>query len=88
MRSLEDMEAGAPEGIAGAFTAVCDDPSAVHFNPAGLSQVERFSLYTFYKLLYGGLGEESAQRNPDRGSPPEPAKSGRWASRFRRWALP
>lgn len=54
---FEDMEAGArPEGVAGAFTAVADDPSAVHFNPAGLQQVERFSLYTFYKLLYGGLG--------------------------------
>jgi hypothetical protein len=51
------MEAGTrAEGVAGAFTAVADDPCAVHFNPAGLQQVERFSLYTFYKLLYGGLG--------------------------------
>jgi hypothetical protein len=54
---FEDMESGArPEGIAGAFTAVADDPSAIHFNPAGLQQVERFRLYTCYKLLYGGLG--------------------------------
>ena len=55
---FEDMESGArAEGFAGAFTAVADDPCAVHFNPAGLQQVDRIGLYTFYQLLYGGVGD-------------------------------
>jgi hypothetical protein len=55
---FEDLESGTrAEGMAGAFTAVADDACAIHYNPAGLSQLHRISVYTYYKLLYGGLGE-------------------------------
>jgi hypothetical protein len=55
---FENMESGARAGgMAGAFTAVADDAGAIHFNPAGLSQVSRVNIYTFYELLFGGMGE-------------------------------
>jgi hypothetical protein len=54
---FEDLESGArAEGMAGAFTAVADDPSAIQFNPAGLNQLEKMSLTSFYKILFGGVG--------------------------------
>jgi hypothetical protein len=55
---FEDMETGTrAEGMAGAFTAVADDACAIHFNPAGLAQVEKFNGCVLYKLLYSGVGE-------------------------------
>jgi hypothetical protein len=52
---FEDNETGVrPEGMAGAFTAVADDISAVDFNPAGLFQVGSRSFAASYKLLFGG----------------------------------
>lgn len=55
---FENMESGTrAEGMAGAFTAVGNDACTVHFNPAGLSQIDRINVYTFYELLFGGIGE-------------------------------
>lgn len=54
---FEETESGArPEGMAGAFTAVADDLSAVDFNPAGLHHLETRSFVGMFKLLYSGLG--------------------------------
>jgi len=44
-----------PQGMGGAFTAIADDPSAIHWNPAGLAQMERGYVTTFYQRLYGGV---------------------------------
>jgi hypothetical protein len=55
---FENMESGArADGMAGAFTAVADDASAIHFNPAGLNQIHRTNVYGFYELLFGGVDE-------------------------------
>lgn len=54
---FEDLESSTrAEGMASAFTAVSDDPSAMQFNPAGLMQINNLSLMAFYKLLYGRVG--------------------------------
>ncbi|MBS4015195.1 MAG: hypothetical protein KGZ86_01995 [Candidatus Latescibacteria bacterium] len=54
---FEDLESGArAEGMANAFTAISNDPSAIQYNPAGLVQVNNLSAMSFYKLLYGGIG--------------------------------
>ncbi|MCI0474294.1 MAG: hypothetical protein L0Y76_11990 [Ignavibacteria bacterium] len=54
---FEDLESGArSEGMANAFTAIADDPSAIQYNPAGLVQIKKISVMTFYKSLYGGVG--------------------------------
>lgn len=53
--AFEDLESGVrPQGMGGAFTAVADDPSAIHWNPAGLAAQDRIELVAFYKHLYGG----------------------------------
>lgn len=52
--AFEDMESGArPEAVGGAFTAVSDDASAIHFNPAGLSSIGEMEFSALYKNLYG-----------------------------------
>jgi peptidoglycan-associated lipoprotein len=54
---FEDLESGArAEGMANAFTALSNDPSAIQYNPAGLVNVSNISAMVFYKLLYGGVG--------------------------------
>lgn len=56
---FEDLESGArAEGMAGAFTAIADDPSAIQFNPAGLNQIQNISATSFYKLIFGGVGAD------------------------------
>jgi hypothetical protein len=44
------------EGLANAYSALSDDPSALQYNPAGLSQLKGPSALSFYKLLYQGMG--------------------------------
>lgn len=44
------------EGMAGAFTAVSDDPGAHAMNPAGLVLVHGTQFAGGYGLLFGGLG--------------------------------
>jgi|UniRef100_A0A7V3PTV4 hypothetical protein len=54
---FEDNQSGVrAEGMAGSFTAVADDLSAIDFNPAGLAFVKEKQFQGFYKLLYGGAG--------------------------------
>lgn len=54
---FEDLESGArAEGMANAFTAISDDPSAIQYNPAGLVYVNNISAMAFYKLLFSGVG--------------------------------
>jgi len=54
--AFEDLESGVrPQGMGGAFTAVADDASAIHFNPACLFQLEKGELSGFYKILFGGV---------------------------------
>lgn len=52
----ENLSGVRADGLAGAFTAVADDVSAVDFNPAGLFQVEGAQFAGFGRLLYGGVG--------------------------------
>lgn len=58
---FEDMEFGVrAQGMGGAFTAVADDPSAVRFNPAGLTQLKRPQFVAMYKELFGSTGIHNA----------------------------
>lgn len=41
-----------PDGMAGAFTAVADDLSAIHYNPAGLVLVKKQEIALLYYPLY------------------------------------
>lgn len=51
---FEDMEFGVrAQGMGGAFTAVANNATAIRFNPAGLSRVDRPELRAQYKDLYG-----------------------------------
>ncbi|MBD3170665.1 MAG: PorV/PorQ family protein [candidate division Zixibacteria bacterium] len=42
-------------GMGGAFTAIADDASAVYYNPAGLSQLERSELNGLHVSLWEGV---------------------------------
>lgn len=55
---FEDLESGPrPEGLAGAYTAIASDASAIHFNPAGLVDIEMPQVCAFYKSLFSGVNE-------------------------------
>lgn len=45
-----------PLGMGNAFVAVCDDRNALHYNPAGLANVERWSISGLG--VYGGVDDE------------------------------
>ena len=52
--AFEPVYAGArPVGMAGAFVAVADDAEASFLNPAGMPQVGRFALTSYYTRLFG-----------------------------------
>ncbi len=59
LAAFDDLGVGArPQGLAGTFVAIADDPDAILFNPAGLSSVQRG--YTlFYSRPYGLNGVSS-----------------------------
>ncbi|MFA5140220.1 MAG: type IX secretion system membrane protein PorP/SprF [Elusimicrobiota bacterium] len=60
LAGFEDLGAGArPMGMGNAFTALADDVSAVHFNPAGLARLSRPELSAGYSRLYMGLSDGS-----------------------------
>lgn len=42
-------------GMGGAHIAVAEDASVIYYNPAGLGQIERFSLVSLYTNQYGAL---------------------------------
>jgi tetratricopeptide (TPR) repeat protein len=55
-----DLGAGArAPGLGDAFTALADDAYAIHYNPAGLAQLERPELAAAYSRLYLGLSDNS-----------------------------
>lgn len=59
-------EAGAKAlGMGGAMTAQADDPSAIFFNPAGLTQLGGTQVYAGFSLIFTGL--EFAGVDPDPG---------------------
>jgi tetratricopeptide (TPR) repeat protein len=58
--AFEDLGAGArAPGLGDAFTALADDAYAVHYNPAGLAQLERPEFSAAYSKLYLGLSDGS-----------------------------
>ncbi len=55
-----DLGAGArAPGMGDAFTALADDAYAIHYNPAGLAQLERPQFSAAYSKLYLGLTDGS-----------------------------
>jgi hypothetical protein len=57
-----EVETGArPMGMGGAFVAVADDVTAVHWNPAGLAELGGFQLFGMRTSVYDvdGLSEDS-----------------------------
>ena len=58
--AFDDLGAGArAPGLGDAFTALADDVYAIHYNPAGLAQLERPQLGAAYSKLYVGLSDGS-----------------------------
>jgi tetratricopeptide (TPR) repeat protein len=58
--AFEDLGAGArAPGLGDAFTALADDAYAIHYNPAGLAQLERPEFGASYSKLYTGLSDGS-----------------------------
>ncbi|HXS99432.1 MAG TPA: hypothetical protein VN915_02055 [Elusimicrobiota bacterium] len=55
-----DLGAGArAPGMGDAFTALADDAYAIHYNPAGLAQLDRPQFSAAYSKLYLGLSDGS-----------------------------
>ena len=55
-----DLGAGArAPGLGDAFTALADDAYAIHYNPAGLAQIDRAQFSAAYSKLYLGLTDGS-----------------------------
>lgn len=58
--AFEETGAGArAPGLGDAFTALADDAYAIHYNPAGLAQLERPQFAAAYSKLYAGLSDGS-----------------------------
>jgi tetratricopeptide (TPR) repeat protein len=58
--AFEDLGFGArAPGMGDAFTGAADDISAIYYNPAGLSSLERPKVLASYSMLYSGLSDGS-----------------------------
>ncbi|MBI4060242.1 MAG: type IX secretion system membrane protein PorP/SprF [Elusimicrobia bacterium] len=58
--AFEDMGSGArAPGMGDAFGALADDAYALHYNPAGLAQIDRKQFSAAYSRLYMGLSDGS-----------------------------
>lgn len=58
--AFEDLGFGArAPGMGDAFTGVADDISAIYYNPAGLSYLERPKALASHSMLYSGLSDGS-----------------------------
>lgn len=58
--AFEETGAGArAPGLGDAFAALADDVYALHYNPAGLAQLDRAQFATAYAKLYDGLSDGS-----------------------------
>jgi tetratricopeptide (TPR) repeat protein len=78
--AFEDLGAGArAPGMGNAFTAIADDLYAIHYNPAGLAQLERAQFSASFSRFYMGLSDGS-----DLGTSQilyaRPMKGGRWGT--------
>ena len=49
-----------PDGMGGAFTAVADDLSAIHYNPAGLVNIKKQEISLLYYPMYESASYSSA----------------------------
>lgn len=60
LAAFDENGAGArAPGLGDAFTALADDAYAIHYNPAGLAQLERPQFAAAYSKLYAGLSDGS-----------------------------
>jgi tetratricopeptide (TPR) repeat protein len=58
--AFDEIGAGArAPGLGDAFTALADDAYALHYNPAGLAQMDRSEMSASYSKLYTGLTDGS-----------------------------
>ena len=66
--AFEDLGFGARvPGMGDAFTGVADDISAVYYNPAGLSNLERLKVMASHSMFYSGLSDGSMPLSNGRG---------------------
>ena len=76
--AFDDLGAGArAPGMGNAFTALADDVQSIHYNPAGLSHLERPQLSMTYARFYMGLSDGS-NLGTSQFAYAQPLKSGRW----------
>lgn len=89
LAAFTELGAGArAPGMGDAFTAVADDVYAVHYNPAGLSLLERPELGSSYTRLLLGLEDKSALSTSFIGyAHPLAAKRGAMAFSWEQFAL-
>jgi hypothetical protein len=48
-----------PVALGGAFVSIADDPSAVFYNPAGLSQIRSLSISSMYSRLFPSVQDDN-----------------------------
>ncbi len=60
-------QGAAAEGQANAFTAQADDPSAIHYNPAGMTQLHGIQVYAGTNLVGGTVSYKSPTGTDARG---------------------
>jgi tetratricopeptide (TPR) repeat protein len=87
--AFTELGAGArAPGMGDSFTAVADDVYALHYNPAGLSLLQRPELGTSYTRLLMGLDDGSALSNSFLGyAHPLPKNRGGVAASWEQFAL-
>lgn len=88
--AFEDMGAGArAPGMGNAFTALADDVNAIHYNPAGLAQIDRAQASVGYSKLHLGL-DDGSNLGISQFAYAHPLRRGRWGTvgtSFQRLAL-
>ncbi|MBI3298920.1 MAG: hypothetical protein HYZ75_12190 [Elusimicrobia bacterium] len=88
--AFDDLGAGArAPGMGNAFTALADDVQAIHYNPAGLAQLERPQASAGYARFYMGLSDGS-DLGLSQFAYAHPLRSGRWGTgglQLQRFAL-
>lgn len=89
LAAFTELGAGArAPGMGDAFTAVADDVYTVHYNPAGLSLLDRPELGSSYTRLLLGLEDKSALSTSFIGyAHPLPGKRGSVAASWEQFAL-
>ncbi|MCB4756724.1 MAG: hypothetical protein LHV69_06785 [Elusimicrobia bacterium] len=79
MASFEPLPVGGrAAGMAEAYSAIADDIYAIYYNPAGILQMSRPELGTYYSRLFMGLTDNSEVSRTFVGYGQPLGKSGRW----------